>query len=70
MEVFTWYAVFSGSMFTNAFHQRDPLLTVVLAWSGACDFALALWPWLILRRLQMKNREKLAVGFAMSLGVL
>ncbi|KAK5941656.1 hypothetical protein PMZ80_005605 [Knufia obscura] len=51
VEVFTWYAVFSGT------------------WSGACDFALALWPWLILRRLQMKNREKLAVGFAMSLGV-
>ncbi|KIX02573.1 uncharacterized protein Z518_08514 [Rhinocladiella mackenziei CBS 650.93] len=39
------------------------------AYSAACDFALALYPWVILKSLNMKRREKVGVGLAMSLGV-
>lgn len=40
------------------------------AWCAAADFALALMPWGILRGLQMRTREKLGVGIAMSMGLL
>jgi hypothetical protein len=39
------------------------------AYSGLMDFALALLPWRYLWDLQMKRKEKLGVGFAMSMGV-
>lgn len=34
------------------------------------DFILALFPWVILWRIQMKKREKFGVLIAMSMGVL
>ncbi|KAJ6169551.1 hypothetical protein N7497_002394, partial [Penicillium chrysogenum] len=40
------------------------------AYSGAQDFVLALLPWTIVWKLQMRKKEKLGVAFAMSLGIL
>ncbi|KAK7932065.1 hypothetical protein PG985_002777 [Apiospora marii] len=39
------------------------------AYSAACDLFFALVPWLVLVNLQMKFKEKIGVGVAMSLGV-
>jgi hypothetical protein len=46
-------------------HQFPPA-----AYSGAQDFVLALLPWTIVWKLQMRKKEKLGVAFAMSLGIL
>lgn len=40
------------------------------SWCAAADFALALLPWKLVWGLQLKRREKLGVGIAMSIGVL
>ncbi|XPS96929.1 hypothetical protein M3J09_006176 [Ascochyta lentis] len=40
------------------------------AWCAAADFALALLPWTLIWGLQMRLREKIGVGIAMSMGVL
>ncbi|KAF2453484.1 hypothetical protein BDY21DRAFT_126629 [Lineolata rhizophorae] len=40
------------------------------SFSAAMDFALAVFPWLVVKDLQMNKREKIGVAFAMSLGVL
>jgi hypothetical protein len=40
------------------------------AWCAAADFALALLPWKLIWGLQLKLREKLGVGIAMSMGLL
>lgn len=48
-----------------------PLMVLILvAYSAATDFILALLPWVILWKLQMKKREKFGVAVAMSLGIL
>lgn len=39
------------------------------AYSALMDFALALLPWKFLWSLQMKRREKIGVGIAMSMGI-
>ncbi|KAL4808440.1 hypothetical protein BDV18DRAFT_158535 [Aspergillus unguis] len=39
------------------------------AYSGAQDFLLALLPWTIVWRLQMKKKEKMGIAVAMSLGI-
>jgi hypothetical protein len=38
------------------------------AWGAAMDFALALLPWQMLAKLQMRRKEKIGVGLAMSMG--
>lgn len=40
------------------------------AYSAAMDFALALFPWVLIWKVQMRRVEKLGVAFGMSLGVL
>jgi hypothetical protein len=40
------------------------------AYSGCMDFVLALLPWMILWKLEMKKREKVGIALAMSMGVL
>lgn len=40
------------------------------AYSGAQDFVLALIAWTLVWNLQMKKKEKLGVGIALSLGIL
>ncbi|EFY86117.1 hypothetical protein MAC_07851 [Metarhizium acridum CQMa 102] len=44
-------------------------LPILVAYSAATDFILALLPWVILWNLQMKKREKFGVAVAMSLGI-
>ncbi|KAK3681340.1 hypothetical protein B0T22DRAFT_540227 [Podospora appendiculata] len=39
-------------------------------YSAACDFILALLPWPIIWKLQMRNKEKIGVGIAMSMGIV
>ncbi|OGM46628.1 hypothetical protein ABOM_004648 [Aspergillus bombycis] len=39
------------------------------AYSGCMDFILALLPWLVIWKLQMRRREKLGIAIAMSLGI-
>ncbi|KAK3317380.1 hypothetical protein B0T19DRAFT_434879 [Cercophora scortea] len=39
------------------------------AYSGAMDIVLALLPWTIVWKLQMRRKEKIGVGIAMSMGV-
>jgi hypothetical protein len=46
------------------------IMLTFVAYSAATDFILALLPWAMLWNLNMKNREKFGVAFAMSLGVL
>jgi hypothetical protein len=43
---------------------------MVIAYSGASDFALALLPWAMLWDLNMRKKEKFGVALAMSLGIL
>ncbi|EMD67599.1 hypothetical protein COCSADRAFT_197370 [Bipolaris sorokiniana ND90Pr] len=40
------------------------------AWSASTDFVLASLPWFLIWNLQLKSREKIGVGIAMSLGML
>ena len=40
------------------------------AFCATVDFALALAPWKVLWGLQLKTREKIGVGVAMSMGLL
>lgn len=43
---------------------------IVQAYGGCMDMLLALLPWKVIWKLQMKEKEKLGVGIAMSMGVL
>ncbi|KHN98468.1 uncharacterized protein MAM_03592 [Metarhizium album ARSEF 1941] len=47
----------------------DDLSLFIGSYSAATDFILALLPWAILWKLQMKKREKFGVAVAMSLGI-
>jgi hypothetical protein len=47
-------------------HTNDSLL----AYSGCMDFILAVLPWAVLWKLQMRRREKFGIAIAMSMGVL
>lgn len=46
------------------------LLLTLLAYSALMDFCLALFPSLLIGKLQVKKAEKYAIIFVMSLGVL
>lgn len=48
----------------------EQILTLDIAYSGCMDFILALLPWLIIWKLEMKKREKIGIALAMSMGVL
>jgi hypothetical protein len=39
-------------------------------WAAIMDISLALLPWKVLWKLQMRFAEKIGVGVAMSLGIL
>ncbi|KAF2624047.1 hypothetical protein BU25DRAFT_442273 [Macroventuria anomochaeta] len=56
-------------------HCWDAVITVNYgifnaAWCAAADFYLALLPWTLIWGLQMRTREKIGVGIAMSMGIL
>lgn len=54
--------------FPSALSRACSLTT--LAYSASMDFLLALFPWYIIKGLQMQRREKLGVAVAMSMGIL
>ena len=66
----TVYVTFAGSQFFFPTGLRAVGLIKRTGYSGLMDFVLALLPWSILWHLQMKRREKIGVGIAMSLGIL
>jgi hypothetical protein len=56
-------------------HCWDPVAIVNYgifnaAWCTVADFYLALLPWTLIWGLQMRTREKIGVGIAMSMGLL
>jgi hypothetical protein len=80
-RTFVWFAIITLFlvMLPSATLQWIPSVSVVTssnygffnaAWCAVMDFALALLPWKMLWGLQMKKREKVGVGIAMSLGLL
>jgi hypothetical protein len=71
-RVAVYYGVFAGSM-TIAPLQRAIVLKwlkIALVYSGVMDITLSFLPWTVLWGLQMKPKEKLGIGLAMSMGVL
>ncbi|KAK3896683.1 hypothetical protein C8A05DRAFT_39770 [Staphylotrichum tortipilum] len=50
--------------------QIKPMGVGLGAWSSACDFFFAIFPWLFIWALQMPRREKIVLAGGMSLGVL
>ncbi|KAI2617649.1 hypothetical protein GGS26DRAFT_596200 [Hypomontagnella submonticulosa] len=57
-----------GPCWSSTAKMVVPLSVVV--YSAAMDFALAVFPWSIVRKTQMKTQEKIGVALAMSFGVL
>lgn len=51
-------------------NDTDMKLVIPTAYSAAMDFALALLPWKIVWKLQMKKKERIGVAIAMSMGVV
>ncbi|KAL1841818.1 hypothetical protein VTJ49DRAFT_6571 [Mycothermus thermophilus] len=47
-----------------------PLCAGLGAWSSACDFFFAVFPWMFVWGLQISRREKILVAGGMSLGVI
>ncbi|KAB8235904.1 uncharacterized protein BDW43DRAFT_317861 [Aspergillus alliaceus] len=50
-------------------HIFETIALTAGAYSGCMDFILALLPWLVIWKLQMRRREKLGIAIAMSLGI-
>lgn len=48
----------------------QPISASTIAYSGVADIALALLPWFLLAKLQMRTSEKIGTAVAMSCGVL
>ena len=65
--LFSWYIYPQGISASSHVADRDVLC---LAISGLGDAVLSLLPWRVLFNLQIKRKEKIGVGFAMSMGIL
>jgi len=50
--------------------QIQPMSVGLGAWSSACDFFLAIFPWMFIWSLHMPRREKIMLASGMSLGVM
>ncbi|KAL8320666.1 hypothetical protein RB597_007098 [Gaeumannomyces tritici] len=50
--------------------QIQPLSVGLGAWSSACDFFFAIFPWLFIWSLRMPQREKIMLAGGMSIGVI
>ncbi|KAK4657502.1 hypothetical protein QC762_214150 [Podospora pseudocomata] len=64
----TWDLSVEGSC--HSFNVSLVLAYVSGAYSALCDLVLALLPWMIISKLQMRTKEKLGVGIAMSMGII
>ena len=61
-HVFTDYSLFVGCKY-HPVNSTIVLLTPLIAYSGAQDFVLALIPWFVLPKLQMRKKEKFGIAF-------
>ncbi|KAK3343475.1 hypothetical protein B0T25DRAFT_300146 [Lasiosphaeria hispida] len=50
--------------------QIQPMSVGLGAWSSACDFFFAIFPWMFIMSLRMPRREKIMLASGMSLGVI
>ncbi|KAK0634269.1 hypothetical protein B0T17DRAFT_512881 [Bombardia bombarda] len=50
--------------------QIQPMSVGLGAWSSACDFFFAIFPWVVIWHLRMSRREKVMLAGGMSLGVI
>ena len=50
--------------------NSSKLISLAIAYSGLQDFVLALIPWFVIMKLQMRKKEKFGIAIAMSLGIL
>ncbi|KAM5357914.1 hypothetical protein ACJZ2D_015788 [Fusarium nematophilum] len=62
-------AIFLALRFFCKFKTHLKIPAHILAYSAAADFALAFLPWRIIWNLQMRTKEKIGVGIAMSMGI-
>lgn len=67
-QVYVIEGVVSGGLWKLASLVNCSL--IVLAYGGCMDMLLALLPWKMIWKLQMKKKEKVAIALAMSMGVL
>ncbi|RSM15730.1 hypothetical protein BHE90_008379 [Fusarium euwallaceae] len=51
------------------FENLGKYLMIILAYAAAMDFALAAFPWIALRGLKMKRKERISICVSLSLGV-
>jgi hypothetical protein len=49
---------------------QNVLAHMLLGYSAGMEFVLALLPWRVIWKLQMKRKEKFGVAVAMSMGIL
>lgn len=73
VDVFTNFSLFVGCKLALLYSPMSfsfSMLTTWTAYSGLQDFVLALLPWKIVWGLQMSMKERIAIGFCMSMGVL
>jgi hypothetical protein len=63
-----WKPELDGKCWDPKFSIRYGIFNA--AWCAGADIALAMVPWKLLWGLQLKTKEKIGVGIAMSLGVL
>lgn len=66
---FTVDAIFSGSK-RSALMSQSVWQLMNQGYTAFMDFALAIFPWFVLWKLNMKRKERLTVALGLSLGVL
>ncbi|AEO54629.1 hypothetical protein MYCTH_2297381 [Thermothelomyces thermophilus ATCC 42464] len=63
-----WDVELDGSCWPRAVYTAYSIFAG--SWSAAMDFALAIFPWVLIWPMRIQTAEKIGVGIAMSLGVL
>ncbi|KAK4128873.1 hypothetical protein N657DRAFT_560674 [Parathielavia appendiculata] len=63
----TWDRTIPGTCWDSSSTSKYDIFSAAI--SGVGDIALSLLPWKVLFNLQIKRKEKIGVGFAMSMGV-
>ncbi len=69
-DVYPTYGMFAAGRFGWFVCDVVTWLIMCTGYSAATEFALALLPWKVIWKLQMKRKEKVGVALAMSMGIL
>lgn len=64
----TWNPFAPGTCWEDHIYPNYGMFAA--GYSAAAEFALALLPWKVIWKLQMKRKEKVGVALAMSMGIL